>query len=127
MPVVFNISNYTKCLCPVCKVQAGSDCIDDKREGWRETRKLVGGILEAYPDYPETYELEVTLLAEHEAAREQNFTVPDKTTMKELYCSIGESECGDIDGDRRCLCGDCAVWVAAGLREKYFCIQGAAG
>lgn len=127
MPVTFNISNYTKCLCPVCRVQVESDCIAAKQSDWRETRKIVGAVLEDYPDYPETYEIEAARLVEHEVGRRHGFSLPTKASMEELYCSIGETECRDLAGDKLCICGDCAVWSAAGLGTKYFCFQGTAG
>lgn len=124
MEVLFNIANYTRCLCPVCKVQSGSSCIAGKEAIWRETRKAAGRVLEAYAVNPETYELEAGLLQEHEVGKRSGFKKPAESEMKELYCAVGRSECSDLDSDRLCLCGDCAVWLAHLLGHRYFCLMG---
>lgn len=124
MRVPFNISNYTKCLCPVCPMQAESDCVSSSESAWSEAHKLVGHILMEYPDHPETYELEVEKLERHEAARRHGFTTPQRDTMRELFCSIGKSACDDLAEGVRCICSDCAVWSQHELRRMYFCLQG---
>lgn len=107
-------------------MQKGSVCIAGREEAWREARKAAGRVLEAYPGNPETYELEAELLEEHAAGRQSGFRRPANEEMRELYCSIGRSECADLDSDRLCICPDCAVWAAGGLKTKYFCLQGPA-
>lgn len=127
MSVPFNISNYTKCLCPVCPMQAESECIAAYDEDWRRARSQAGAILMEYPDNPETYELEIEELLEHETARKLGFSRPPRESMRELYCSIGKASCEDLAEGKRCICSDCAVWKAQGLRQMYFCLQGSAG
>lgn len=124
LKVPFNISNYTKCLCPVCPMQADSECVSTSDEDWRQTRKQVGAILMDYPENPETYELEIEQLIDHETAKKHGFARPARGSMRELYCSIGKSACDDLAYGLRCVCSDCAVWQAGGLRKMYFCLQG---
>lgn len=71
--VELNISNYTKCLCPVCPVQAESGCIAARKSSWVEARKGAGRILKQYHLHPETYEMEMGSLQENEVGKEQGF------------------------------------------------------
>lgn len=122
MTVVFNISNYTKCLCPVCPTQAESSCLADKDDSWKAKRRQVGAVLMEYPQHPETYEMDAAELENHEAASKHGFSKPDRDDMRELYCAIGRAACGDL-GNKICVCPDCAVWRGSGLIDKYYCFK----
>lgn len=121
-----NISNYVKCLCPVCPVQEGSGCIDAKKEKWRELRKSIGKVLEDYPLHPEAYEMEMAELEHNIVGQKHGFSRPEKEDMIELYCSpvISKSNCGDLNDEKFCQCPTCAVWSAHLLRSTYYCLRG---
>ncbi len=120
-PVKLTPDNYTKCLCPVCPVQAGSVCIAAKRDAWKEMRLSVGKLLEEYASHPESYDQTFDEIEASELGRRLSFRAPTPPEMIELYCSIGKTDCEDLDTEQRCQCGDCAVWAKHGLDAYYYC------
>ncbi len=128
MTVKLNISNYGKCLCPVCPVQLKSACIAAKNEEWRLFRLKVGEILKEYHLHPEAYEMDMQELEKNVVGKKHSFTEPKPAGMQELYCSeaVGKSNCGDLDEGKMCQCPDCVVWQQNKLGSTYFCLSGSA-
>ncbi len=126
--VELNISNYTKCLCPVCPVEAGSSCLYNRQETWRDDRRQVGEMLTEYPEYPEVYEMPMDQLQQNPVGDDNQFVKPAPANMRELFCSkaVGKSSCRDLDSQRQCQCADCQVWTDSGLGDGYFCVHGSA-
>ncbi len=126
--IKLNISNYGKCLCPVCPVQLKSPCIAAKNENWREQRKAIGEILKEYPDHPEAYQMDMEELEKSGVGIRHHFSQPRPDEMQELYCSeaVGKSNCDDLDEEKMCQCQDCAVWQQNRLGRTYFCLSGSA-
>jgi hypothetical protein len=124
--VELNLSNYSKCLCPVCPVQAKSTCIAGKNEGWREVRKSAGRVLRQYPDHPEVYDMDLGELQKSETGKDQRFSKPAPEEMIELYCCklVGKSNCNDLDVGQPCQCPTCAVWASHDLGGYYYCTSG---
>lgn len=119
--VDLNISNYTKCLCPVCPVQAMSICDPKKDSEWLQERKTVGDILEEYPEHPEAYETDFDALEKSDIGRRNGFRRPSREETRELYCAIGPSNCLALNKKELCQCPDCAVWQSYGLDTVYYC------
>jgi hypothetical protein len=123
--VALDIDNYTKCVCPVCPVQAASECVAAKRPAWKRMRMVVGDILSEYPAHPEAYDMEMATLETTEVAGKHGFKKPDAAEMLELYCSkaVNGASCHDLDGDRPCQCPTCAVWASHQLDSTYYCLS----
>lgn len=51
---------------------------------------------------------------------------PDRLNGAMLYCSIGKSQCHDLDGSEGCLCPTCLVWEQYNLDSMYYCLRGSA-
>lgn len=126
--VKHNVANQTACLCPVCPVQTASSCVNQRKEsGWGEMRKsAIAGVLENYPEHPETYDMPIGELQKSSVGKENQAELITKDNMIELYCSVGRSECGDLHGQQRCVCPDCAVWSGHDLKASYYCLKGSA-
>lgn len=122
--VELTIDNSTKCVCPVCPVQADSACTSGKRPHWERRRTSEGDILAEYPAHPEAYDLEMEELEAAEIGRRHGFEKPDTENTMELYCAgkVSRSNCGDLDGKRACQCPTCTVWAAHGLDSSYYCL-----
>jgi hypothetical protein len=122
--VDLNIDNATKCVCPVCPVQAKSECIAAKRPRWERRRVAVGDILTEYPDHPEAFEMDYRKLEATEVGKGHGFEMPDTSDMMELYCSktIGRSDCDDLDDTKPCQCPTCTVWASHQLDSTYYCL-----
>ncbi len=122
--VKLNIDNSTKCLCPVCPVQADSECTAVKRPGWEKGRIATGDVLAEYPAHPEAFDIEMGELESTDVAKRHGFKRPDTTDMIELYCSstVSSSNCKDLDDDKRCQCPSCTVWATHGLGAYYYCL-----
>ena len=128
-PVELNISNYSKCLCPVCPVEAGSGCLYNRQETWRDDRRQVGRMLADYPAHPEFYEMPMDQLEQQDPPDDgDQFVKPAPANMRELFCSkaVGKSSCQDLTSQRPCQCGDCQVWADSELGTGYFCVHGGA-
>jgi len=45
-----------------------------------------------------------------------------------LHCASGIEHCSDLDGNEKCLCGECPVYaendLGSGSPERYFCLDG---
>lgn len=124
--VELTIDNVTKCVCPMCPVQASSECIAAKRPDWERARTAAGDILAEYPTYPEAFDMDYQDLETTEVGRRHGFKKPEREDMIELYCSeaVGRSSCNDLDGAKPCQCPTCAVWASHQLDSTYYCMSG---
>ncbi len=56
--------------------------------------------------------------------------MPPVEDVPELYCASGKASCQDIDTQKMCICGQCAVWqennLVQGEPESYYCRDGKA-
>jgi len=56
--------------------------------------------------------------------------VPRPEYIPGVYCSIGKSECEDLNFDRQCICSSCDVWKEYDLKDanpnNHFCQRGKA-
>lgn len=112
-------------MCPVCPVQGNSSkCTEGKRSNWKNDRKKAGEILEEYYKDPSTYDMEFSELKEHELAKQHNYKPPKEDEMLEVYCSIGMSNCDDLDKEKMCICPDCQVWQNHELKSYKYCLNG---
>ncbi len=45
-----------------------------------------------------------------------------------LYCASGKEDCKDLDGNEKCRCPDCSIYLEndleSGSPESYFCLDG---
>lgn len=123
--ILLNLDNATKCICPVCPVQASSQCIAAKRAAWQRGRLAAGEILAEYPSHPEAYDVAFERLEVSELAKKQGFAAPDTTQMIELYCAkrVSASDCEDLDPHQSCQCPTCAVWATHHLDSTYYCLS----
>lgn len=123
--VELTIGNVTKCVCPMCAVQAGSACIAAKRPEWERTRTVAGDILAEYPVHPEAFDMDYRELEATEVGRRHGFKTPERTDMIQLYCSgaVGRSSCSDLDDTKPCQCPTCTVWASHQLRSTYYCMS----
>lgn len=121
--VLLNLDNATKCICPVCPVQAASECIAARRGRWEQGRLAAGEILAEYPTHPEAYDMAFERLTVSELATKHAFA-SDTSRMIELYCakSVGASDCEDLDSRQSCQCPTCAVWATHHLDSAYYCL-----
>ncbi len=98
--VPFTVENITKCKCPGCPVQAGSQCVSEKLGKLNDVMKAAKGKTPMAADVPG------------------------------VYCSTGAASCRDLDPSKACICGSCAVWqqynLASGKPAGYFCKNGMA-
>ncbi|MCL6106675.1 MAG: DUF2769 domain-containing protein [Actinobacteria bacterium] len=126
--VELNISNYSKCLCPVCPVEADSPCLYTRQKTWRDARRQLGKVLKQYPEHPEAYEMPMQELEASDTGKDLHFAKPAPANMRELFCSeaVGRSDCQDLSGERTCQCPDCMVWEGYRLGSGYFCVRGSA-
>ena len=127
--VELNISNYTKCLCPVCPVEADSSCLYNRQGTWRQDRQKVGEMLAEYPGHPEIYEMPMDQLEQQDPPGDgDQYIKPAPANMRELFCSkaVGKSSCQDLESQRQCQCADCQVFADSGLGSGYFCVHGSA-
>ncbi|KCZ71416.1 hypothetical protein ANME2D_02146 [Candidatus Methanoperedens nitroreducens] len=99
--VPFIVENITRCMCPGCPVQTGSQCVNEKLGKLDEVMKNV---------------------SEGKAPKPED--VPG------VYCSSGIAMCSDLDPSQVCICGSCAVWrdhnLVNGKPVYYFCQNGKA-
>lgn len=57
--------------------------------------------------------------------RLKNFKDPeDRENMAKLYCSIGKTDCEDLNEDAMCMCPSCQVWDENGLQSMKYCLSG---
>lgn len=124
--VELTIANATKCICPVCPVQADSTCTAAKRPGWERERIAAGDVLAEYPDHPEAYDMDMAELETAEVGKRHDFEKPDAEAMIELYCRSAAtgSDCEDLDATKSCQCPLCAVWATHQLVSEYYCLRG---
>lgn len=99
--VPYERANINRCKCPLCPVQADSQCVKDKIKSSKQAMK----------DLPEG-------------------EVPDPEDFPGVYCSEGEATCSGLDPDRQCICGSCDVWKEYDLKDanpnNHFCHNGRA-
>ena len=43
---------------------------------------------------------------------------------EKIFCSRGETECGPAPNG--CICPECPVWMENKLKDRYYCVDGAA-
>ena len=99
----FNQENMEKCLCAECPVQLKSSCVKDQLKIMEETGHSI--------DIDSGFILE-----------------PEK--VPKVYCSKGQTSCGDLYFHEECQCPNCDVWLEYDLEVRgapaYFCKNGKA-
>lgn len=123
-PVDLNIDTSSKCVCPVCPVQAESECTAAKRPRWEKRRIAAGDILAEYPVHPEAFDMAMEELEASDVGARHGFERPDPGDMMELYCSdrVSASNCKDLDRAQSCQCPTCTVWATHELDSSYYCL-----
>jgi len=98
--VDYNMENMMRCLCGSCPVQSKSDCAK---------KKMV--------DIQEMESKGVDTISE---LKQKDFPW--------FYCSIGKTNCNDINFEEECYCKNCEVWKEYNLENskpmEYFCKDG---
>ena len=99
--VPYQEENINRCRCPECPVQADSQCAQNKIKNFKQKM-------------------------ENAPAGE----VPDPENIPGVYCSEGSAPCEDLNVERQCICGSCAVWKEYDLKDaspnNHFCKRGRA-
>lgn len=57
---------------------------------------------------------------------DDDFTEVKTEDAAQVYCSIGQSPCSDLEGNLTCICPTCTVWEENNLSNYHYCINGSA-
>lgn len=96
--VDYNRDTYNMCLCGGCPVNRSSDCVGKQEKA----------------------------LAPQFEKIEKEAVLPDMQDMPGNYCATGKSVCGDMDGEKSCLCPACPVRIEWNLGNSHYCLKGSA-
>lgn len=98
--IPYNNSNFERCKCSQCPVQADSTCAQNMLNNLKGEIELRKGM------------------------------APEPKQVPGVYCSTGESMCKDLNPNKQCMCKTCTVWEEYCLQNAkpmmYFCNIGKA-
>jgi hypothetical protein len=99
--VPYNEENINRCKCPLCPVQADSQCVRNRLQ-----------------------------ISKQELENAPEGVAPNPENVPGVYCSEGRTSCQDLEFDRQCICDSCEVWNEYVLKDanpnNHFCQQGRA-
>ncbi len=90
--------NMERCLCKSCPVQMDSVCANERKLNLEDMLPKL----------------------------KKDDLMPEPSKIAEIYCSIGKSDCKDLDPSQDCQCPKCPVFKENELTIGYFCKNGKA-
>jgi len=109
--VQFTQDNVMKCQCDNCSVQANSSCAMDRLQ--QVNQAMQGGQMGSQGG-PGAMQSMTTQTIGGLSAQD----------VPQVYCSTGQSTCGDLDYTQNCICPTCDVWRENDLANYKYCRDG---